>query len=125
MLLPSSSPADTPRAGSHYIVRGAGVIGLLHIARQGDHLVYNSTLYVNDFCSGAPKGTDPRSQEEWGLWQTGLDPPAPRIDRSGHLSYQRFRPFARPPGGQKRTEPRALVWCAPATTRPSLGLGGV
>ena len=86
MLLPSSSPADTPRPGSHYIVRGAGVIGLLHIARQGDHLVYNSTIYVNDFCSGVPKGTDPRSQEEWGLWQTDLDPPAPRIDRSGHLS---------------------------------------
>jgi hypothetical protein len=90
LLLPSSSPAATPTPGSHYIVHGPGVIGLLHISRQADHLVYDSTIYVNDFCSGVPKGTDPRSEEEWGLWQTDLGPPAAHIDRSGHVSYHRF-----------------------------------
>jgi hypothetical protein len=100
LLLPSSSPAATPTPGSHYIVHGPGVIGLVHISRQADHLVYNSTIYVNDFCSGVPEGTDPRSEEEWGLWQTDLGPPAAHIDRSGHVSYQRFDQSTYNPGAR-------------------------
>jgi hypothetical protein len=81
-----NASAARPVGWGHYILRGNGVVGVLHVSRDGRQLIDSSRFIVHAQCAG-PNAPLPSLGELPALgafWFLG----APvQLDGTGHLSY--------------------------------------
>jgi hypothetical protein len=101
-VLPTPVAAHSPAPRSHYVFKGSGIQGVVHVARSRRRLIDYSIIFVQAPC---PKPFGPlRTNWTWDTTSTGKPT---TIDASGHLAYHEV---VLRPGGGITFEARLEMW---------------